>query len=43
MCVNLVLLASHTASNEMLDKGGETQPPEVALKDRLCAENAHMT
>ena len=42
-CVNLVLLASHTASDEVFDKGGETWPPKVTLKDRFGVENAHVT
>ena len=40
VCVDLGLLANHTACNEMFDKGRETQPPEVTLKDRLGVENA---
>ena len=43
MCVDLVLLANHTACDEMLDKGRETQPLEITLKDRLGVENAHVT
>ena len=43
MCVNLILLANSTASNEMLDKGGEAWSREVTLKDRFGVENAHVT
>ena len=43
MCVDFVLLANHAASDEVLDKGGETQPPKVTPKDRPGVENAHVT
>ena len=43
MSVDLVLLANHATSNEMLDKGGKTQPPEIPFKDRLGVENTHVT
>ena len=42
MSVNLVLLANSTTSNKMLDKGGQAQPPEIALKDRLGMEYSHV-
>ena len=31
MSVDLVLLTNGTASNEVLDKSGETWPPKVSL------------
>ena len=43
VCVDLVLLACHTASNEMFDEGEEAWPPEVMLEDRLGVENTHVT
>ena len=42
MSVNLVLLADSTTCNKMLDKGRETRPPEVTLKDRLSVEDPHV-
>ena len=41
--VDLVLLANRATHNEMLDKGGKTQPPGISLKDRLGAEGTHVT
>ena len=42
MSVSLVLLANSTTCNEMFDKGGETWPPAVSLKDRFSAEDPHV-
>ena len=42
MGVNLVLLANSTTCNEMLDKSGKAQPPEVVFNDRLGAEDSHV-
>ena len=42
MSVNLVLLANSATCNEMLDKSGKAQPPEVALNDRLGVEDSHV-
>ena len=42
MSVNLVLLANHATSNKMLDKGGQTRPPEIMFKDRLGVEDSHV-
>ena len=43
MSVNLVLLENGASCDEMLDKGGKAQPPEIAFKDRLGAEDPHVT
>ena len=42
MSVDFVLLANRAACNEMLDKGGKAQPPEIAFKDRLGVEDPHV-
>ena len=43
MSVDFVLLANSATCNEMLDKGGKTQPPEIPFKDRLSVENTYVT
>ena len=43
MGVDLVLLTDCTSINEILDKGGKSQPPVVSLKDGLGVEDLHMT
>ena len=43
MCVNLVLLANSTASDEVFDKGGKTRPPEVVFEDQFGVENSHVS
>ena len=42
MSVDLVLLTDCTSINEALDKGHETWPPEVSLKDSLSVKDAHV-
>ena len=42
MSVDLVLLANGASCNEMFNKSGKTQPPEVAFKDRLGVEDSHV-
>ena len=43
MCVDLVGLASSTASHKSLDKGGQTRPPVVALNQVNSAEISAMS
>ena len=42
MSVDLVLLTDGISINEAFDKGCETQPPEVILKDSLSVKDAHV-
>ena len=42
MSVDLVLLIDGTSINEVFDKGHETWPPEVMLKDSLSVEDAYV-
>ena len=42
MSVDLVLLANSTTHDEMLDKGGKAQPPEIMFKDRLGVKDPHV-
>ena len=43
MCICLVLLASGTASNVLVDKGGETQPPKLRCNKLAGLENTGMS
>ena len=43
MGVDLVLLTDRTFINEVLDKGCKSWPPVVSFKDRLGAEDPHMS
>ena len=42
MRVSLVLLTNGATSNEVLDKGGKTRPPEIPFEDGLGSEDLHM-
>ena len=43
MSVGFVLLADRTTSDEVLDKGGETWPPEIPFQNCFGAKDTHMT
>ena len=42
MGVDLVLLTDGTPIDEVFDKRGKAQPPEVTFENSLCAEDIHV-
>ena len=43
MDIDLILLTDGTPIDEVFDKRGKAQPPEVSFKNSLCAEDTHVT